>query len=151
MTIELMRNNILKLQKTIQSIGIEALVETKKDYIDLNIDQLLHGKKSDGSQIGRYSMSKSWKWYADKKYDQNPLAGYGNKDLIDKKDFIEGIDIVSHGKSFEEFSHDEKQNLLVGTYGPEIFGLQDQNLDKYRHENFYPSLMQKVRNIIYNG
>ena len=151
MTIELMRNNILKLQLTIRAIGIEALIETKKDYIDLNIDQLLHGKKSDGKQIGRYSNSKSWKWYSDMKHQQNPLAGEGNKDLIHTKNFIEGFDIVSHGKSFEEFSHDEKQNLLVGTYGPEIFGLQPQNLDKYRHENFYPSLMLKVRNIIYNG
>lgn len=141
----------MQVQKSLKSIGVDSVIETKKDFIELNIDQLKHGKKADGTQIGRYSKSKQWKWYAEKKHAQNPLAGFGNKDLIHEEDFINGLDINKHGgDGIEAFSHDEKYNLLTAQYGENILGLQEDNTPVYRRKAFIPTVRKKV-SAIYNG
>lgn len=135
------------LQSTIRTMAVQSVVETKEDYIELNIDQLKRGKRSDGTQIGTY-FSPS---YALDKFEKNPLAGLGNVDLILTGDFTNALDIAARGTSFEEFSHDEKFSMLKQRYGNNILGLTAENLyEFYRKESFLPNLMPKVRKLI-NG
>lgn len=146
-----MRENLFRLSATVRDLGIKALLETKKDYIALNVDQFKHGKKPSGRIIGRYSGSKMGQEYAALKHEQNPLAGKGNVDLMHKHDFIEALDIEAHGTKFEEFSHDIKQNVLVEMYAEDepFYGLSEANLQKYRKDSFKPALMPKVREVVY--
>lgn len=135
-----------QVKRQLRDIGENAIVETKTDFIELNIDQLKHGEKSDGTQIGRYRN----KWYALKKYRMNVLAGEGNVDLINAKAFIQGLDIVKNADHVEEISRDSKSELLRRNYGENILGLQEDNTVKYRRKAFLPSVRKRVT-AIYNG
>lgn len=135
-----------QVKRQLRDIGENAVVETKADFIALNIDQLKHGEKADGSQVGRYKD----KYYALKKYRMNVLAGEGNVDLILNKDFTGGLDIVKNADHVEEISRDGKSELLKKKYGENILGLQEDNIAKYRRKSFLPSVRKRVT-VIYNG
>lgn len=135
-----------QVKRQLHDIGENAIIETKQDFIELNIDQLKHGEKADGSQIGRYKN----KYYALYKYRKNVLAGEGNIDLIDQKNFIKGLDIVKNADHVEEFSRDDKFAMLTENYGENILGLQDKNITTYRRKSFLPSVRKRVT-AIYNG
>lgn len=135
-----------QVKRQLNDIGQNAIVETKADFIELNIDQLKHGEKADGTQIGRYKN----KWYALKKYRMNVLAGEGNIDLINTKNFIGKLDIVRNADFAEAISRDDKSEMLQRNYGENILGLQEKNITTYRRKAFLPSVRKRVT-VIYNG
>ncbi len=135
-----------QVKRQLNDIGQNAIVETKADFIELNIDQLKHGEKADGTQIGRYKN----KWYALKKYRMNVLAGEGNIDLINTKNFIGKLDIVRNADFAEAISRDDKSEMLQRNYGENILGLQEKNIITYRRKAFLPSVRKRVT-VIYNG
>lgn len=135
-----------QVKRQLNDIGQNAIVETKADFIELNIDQLKHGEKADGTQIGRYKD----KWYALKKYRMNVLAGEGNIDLINEKNFIGKLDIVRNADFAEAISRDDKSEMLQENYGENILGLQEKNIITYRRKAFLPSVRKRVT-AIYNG
>lgn len=135
-----------QVKRQLNDIGQNAIVETKADFIELNIDQLKHGEKADGTQIGRYKN----KWYALKKYRMNVLAGEGNIDLINTKNFIGKLDIVRNADFAEAISRDDKSEMLQENYGENILGLQEKNIITYRRKAFLPSVRKRVT-VIYNG
>jgi len=135
-----------QVKRQLNDIGQNAIVETKADFIELNIDQLKHGEKADGTQIGRYKN----KWYALKKFRMNVLAGEGNIDLINTKDFIGKLDIVRNADFAEAISRDDKSEMLQRNYGENILGLQEKNIITYRRKAFLPSVRKRVT-VIYNG
>ena len=135
-----------QVKRQLNDIGQNAIVETKADFIELNIDQLKHGEKADGTQIGRYKN----KWYALKKYRMNVLAGEGNIDLINTKNFIGKLDIVRNADFAEAISRDDKSEMLQRNYGDNILGLQEKNIITYRRKAFLPSVRKRVT-VIYNG
>lgn len=104
-----------------QQIAVECLKSNESFLLDANINQLKHGKRSTGEQIGKYKN----KYYAAKKYNMNSLAGPGNVDLILNKDFSQGI--------FFKFTQDsiisdsiEKHNDgsdLLEDYGDDVLGI----------------------------
>lgn len=135
-----------QVKRQLNDIGQNAIVETKADFIELNIDQLKHGEKADGTQVGRYKN----KWYALKKYRMNVLAGEGNIDLINTKNFIGKLDIVRNADFAEAISRDDKSEMLQRNYGENILGLQEKNIITYRRKAFLPSVRKRVT-VIYNG
>lgn len=136
------RDRWRKLRTELPNLGMQVLLETQKEYIELNIDQLKRGERSTGKKIGRYANPSGW--YAKRKFRQNPLAGEGNVDLINLGDWSERLQIMSQGERFEELSRDDKHNKLMGTYGTDVLGLQPDNMNAYRGETFMPGLRKKA-------
>lgn len=129
-------------------LGAEALESTKSDYLAYNVEQLKKGKNRDGTQIGTYSTSKMGREYAEYKNRKNPTAGLGNVDLINEGDLSEKLDFKLHNRLIENFSHDEKYNLLVGMYGNKFVGMPEEKLPEYRKKDFYPDFMPRVKNYL---
>ncbi|HYD90288.1 MAG TPA: hypothetical protein VEA37_02235, partial [Flavobacterium sp.] len=55
----------------------DALEATKSEIVEYQKAQMLHGEDVNGGKIGKYKS----KDYARRKFNMNPLAGYGNVDL----------------------------------------------------------------------
>lgn len=139
------RDRWRKLRTELTNIGAETLRETKKEYIELNIEQLKRGERSTGKKIGRYANPNGW--YARRKFRQNPLAGQGNIDLINLGDWSESMDVLTQGSKYEELSRDTKHAKLMATYGSDVLGLQQTNTDIYRGQDFMPLLRKKAGKI----
>jgi hypothetical protein len=118
MTIDRMINNVKSLNFN-EVIG-NALHKSSDDLVIAQQQQMLRGETAmQGQKIGKYK-SKS---YRKKKFDMNPLAGYGNVDLKLTGIFQKNIKIYFFSESFFLTSTDSKTAKLVGAYGEEIFGL----------------------------
>ena len=90
----------------------------------------LLGKKPDGSLIGKYRDFE----YADAKEQVNPMAGFGNVDLIDTGNLWRKIEIFKQGDSFEIFSTDSKFNKIADKYGDENFNITDKEEEELINE-----------------
>lgn len=145
MTAREKRDRWKQLQRDLPALATEVLVETKASYIDLNVDQLKRGETSTGAKIGRYKNPNGY--YAKRKFRQNPLAGQGNVDLINLGDWSEQLDIDVEGRRFKELSRDDKDAMLTRNYGPDIYGLQANNLKAYRRDEYMPLLRKKAARI----
>ncbi len=98
-----------------------TLVETRKQYIAQQKQQMLSGKRSDGSMIGKYAN----KAYAARK--SNPVASAGNVDLKDTGAFQAAIFLDPRKSIFVVDSTDEKSEMLQKKYGESICGLNDES------------------------
>lgn len=112
-------------QISIAELIENTMVETRQQYITLQREQMLAGKRNDGGMIGRYASPA----YAAKK--NNPVARAGNVDLYDTGDFQRSIFIDPRGETFVVDSVDNKSEMLQKKYGESIFGLNDEHTDKY--------------------
>lgn len=126
----------LNIKREIQ-IGVE---KTAKQLADKQRDQMLHGLRSTGKQIGKYKN----KGYATKKFSQNSLAGFGNIDLRDKGDFQRDILIDARDEGVVIISADSKTEELIGTWGENIFGLTDENAAEYSGKNLAPVVNEQI-------
>ena len=99
------------------------------DMIALNKQQLLHGLSDLGTKIDPgYKNAK----YADDKYGQNPLAGYGNPDLFRTGKFYASFYIRFTEDGWESGSTDDKAAKLEKKYNENggIFGLDDESIQE---------------------
>lgn len=115
---------INKLIKNLTAVDFEqaisdALHDNAPALVKEQQDQMLHGENALGEKIGKYKN----KYYRRKKFDMNPLAGYGNVDLKLKGEFQRNTKVFFFSRSFFFNSTDAKRDKLVGSYGEEIFGL----------------------------
>lgn len=111
-----------KLDDTIQklkSIDVDqavdqALESSKNDMVELNLEQLDIGMKSDGSSMPPYSSN-------------SPKSGKIR--LYDTGDFWRGFFARDTGKAFEISSSDDKTDELQQKYDP-IFGLVKKQMEE---------------------
>jgi len=125
------RDNLRKLD--VQALIVDTLKELEVSFLDANIDQLRHGKRSTGGQIGKYASAD----YAAMKYAENSLAGLGNIDLILTGVFSKGITIrFEPTKMVFDSTGKEKENGvdLLYHYGDDVLGLSDESILKLQTE-----------------
>lgn len=91
----------------------EALYDTRSDIKLLQVDQLKLGMTGKGNKIGTYKSPK----YAAMKFAQNPLAGYGNVDLIRLGVFSGDIFVDVRPDVLVIDSGDPKAAMLFQKYG----------------------------------
>lgn len=139
MTIKKKYDNYKKLN--LQRLGLLALDYTKKQYLDAQRDQMMHGEDNKGGNIGKYQSDA----YASMKNRMNPLAD-GYVDLKLTGSFQNKLDLVtkSNGK-FEVYSQDGKNAILAEKYGINIFLLNDRYLANYRL-SFMPKFLEIIKN-----
>ena len=113
----------------IREIILEVIKEFEVFFLDANLNQLRHGERMTGKKIGKYANSQ----YAAAKYSENPLAGFGNVDLILTGDFSRGIFIKFNGESliFDSTgkSKDDGKDLLA-EWGDDVLGVSAENIAK---------------------
>lgn len=116
-----------------------ALLDTRDTYTQLQKEQLLAGKRSDGKDIYRISTGSNEysAAYAKKKGKSKPI------DLYDKGDF--NFEVFTDVRDEELFidSADPKSGILQKDYGEEIFGLSDKPASDFA-ENVGVVLVQNV-------
>jgi hypothetical protein len=120
-----------QLIRNTQAIDMQELVADSLDYtrselIAYQRYQMLQGYKADGTRIGKYKN----KYYAAKKYAQNPLAGIGNNSVV-------------FG------STDTKTNDLQERFGNDIFGLRDVVASEYAIMYLQPEGIKRITQKIF--
>ena len=128
----------------------ESIKENEPEIIDAQVDQMRHGLKSDGSLIGQYATTPGGglSEYAKAKFNQNPLAGEGNVDLILHGDFTGAIALEYDNDYIRPFSTDEKNDKLTTGqqgYGANVFGLIKEKLSELAQDLIKPSIQKNLR------
>ena len=141
---------INRLISNLKSIDFaEAIADTLQKHstelVGEQQDQWLHGENSQGEKIGKYKN----KIYRRKKFDMNPLAGYGNVDLRLKKEFYRNTKVYFFSRSFFFTSTDDKKEKLTAKYGEEIFGLNKKYIKKTSKEIVQPGATLYIINQIH--
>ncbi len=90
------------------AIAAQAIENKKETLLDLNKEQLLHGKNNEGSTLGKYKNNR----YAAKKNSLNPLPGLGIKDHKLTGSYYKGIFAKIEGGKIIFGSTDEKAKYL---------------------------------------
>ena len=119
----------------------EALIDSSDNIRDAQRDQLLHGIKKDGTGIGKYRNKK----YAQKKFDQNPLAGLGNVDWKLTGALHKDIFIDVRSDVFVIDSADSKTGDLIKKYG-DPFGLTPKSRETVIKEKLQENLVKRIKN-----
>lgn len=102
----------------VQEVAIVAS-EHETELADLNREQLMEGKDSEGNTLRKYRRPR----YARVKNEMNPVPGYGNPDLKLTGAFHRSIFADVEGKSILFDAKDSKVSDLAAKYGESIFGL----------------------------
>lgn len=103
------------------------MIQTKDQLLNVQRDQMIHGISSQGDGIGLYRSEE----YADKKYEQSPLAGYGNVDLRLTGDFYNAMKATPVEEGLAIYSTDKKAKGLEEKYGASIYTLSKLYKPKY--------------------
>lgn len=98
--------------------------EYEAQIIDYVVDRWRHGKGVNGDVIGKYQNED----YAIFKHQQNPLAGFGNVDLMLNEDLKNGLFLEERSNMFIIKSRDKKYQMLANKYGEEEFGITTQQM-----------------------
>ncbi len=125
----------------IHNISVDSIKETKEQYLDKQKEQLKKGLKKSGEKIGRYRNPV----YAQKKFNQNPLAGLGNVDLKLTGDLYSATFLDVRDTELVIDSSDEKTQGLIDKYG-DPFGLSEESRKAYLNEDLQPVFMANVKN-----
>lgn len=125
------------LKNQVQKIVLsdkEALKEEK-------IDEWTHGLRPDGSIIGTYRDPE----YAYFKQQVNPLAS-GNVDLLLTRETANSLFVTPASKGFI-FRMNDRHNL-IGKYGNEILGLNQEWFNNRQRDIYRYVLMQDLKKIL---
>lgn len=112
---------------------------TEATIIDMNVEQQLAGKDSDGLPIDPP--------YAELTIALKKIKGqpFDRVTLEDEGDFHAAVTIQWRSNDMFIFSKDEKNDKLTKKYGWQIFGLNDKNLAEIRLDHSLPYLLAYAR------
>lgn len=138
---------IAALRRRFENLNVSEVSEnsidaTKDQYKEQQRDQLAHGKRADGSQIGKYRNPA----YARKKAAMNPLAGFGNVDLKLTGSYYKDLFVDVRSDVIAVDSSDSKAGDLEKKYG-DPFGLGGEYRAKYI-QALEPVFINKVKEIV---
>lgn len=125
------------LKKILPDLLVEVLNENATLIEDLNIAQLQKGERADGEILPDYSRGSIAR-------GKRP----GPMTLFDTGKFYRAIKIETIGKALAVTNDDSKANMLVGRYGEEILGFQEQNLEIIKYDIALPGLQEKIQSLL---
>ena len=116
----------------VQKEALVSISKTSEKFVELNREQLLSGKRSDGKSMPPYSDA-SVEIYGK---PSGPIL------LYDTGAFQDSIEIDVDSSGYKVLADDP--NDLAGAYGDEIFGLTSKNQEKYNQEIFLPEFAKSI-------
>jgi hypothetical protein len=128
---------------TLPVIREKMYVEMKQDepeLRELKIDELKHGERPDGSQIGTYKNAAYQKF----KQQKNPTAK-GKVDLVLSGKFSQSV-FLPKGRSGKYLfgARDRKKPILTDRYGGDIMGLNQKTFNEYQIKQI-PEVLKKLK------
>ena len=127
--------NVLELDIMLEKFdvhesAVKAVSSNVEGYEELQRDQMMSGRNSQGKRIGKYRSN----WYAKMKAGMNSMLSSMipyNVDLKLTGAFQKGITAKVSGDEIDVTSKDSKAADLEGKYGSEIFGLDSKSGDTF--------------------
>lgn len=124
----------------------KSIEDNQSEIIDLNVSQLYdEGMTRLGVKIWDYAPYSPYTQQVKEELGQP----YDRVTLRDTGAFHESFTLRIDQDGFDITAMDPKTGMLVEKYGPEIFGLTDQNLSYIATWIVYPDIMKQIRNKIY--
>lgn len=143
-TIQDIRSRVEKID--FNDLIVKSIRKTTSSLVNLQQIQLLEGKRSDGSRIGRYRN----KIYASYKYGSfSPVAGFGFVDLTLTRRFSNAIFARLQNDGIVFGSSDSKAAALEKKYGKTIFGLDDENAEIYSSDTLSEEVINQIYKDVY--
>jgi hypothetical protein len=135
---------ILGMLKRFTALDTDAVIqasvsETADLYANLNTEQMHKGLNKQGDPIGQYKSEA----YAELKFIQNPIPGFGVVDLKRTGDFYAGIKTAVTRDKVITKSSDPKNDMLEKKYGL-VFGLSDPYRREYLNEGLRPAFKARI-------
>ena len=128
-----LRDNLTAL--SMHREALSAIGRTSEEIAKLNREQLLHGKRADGSKMPDYSYI-SVKLFGK---PQGPIM------LYDTGAFHASMEVDVDSTEFEIIADDKYS--LEERFGEEIYGLADRNQEYYNQEIFYPEMLESIEEL----
>lgn len=138
------RLNPILNQSVMESLVQKIILSDQKNLKEEKISEFERGLRPDNKRIGGYQSGE----YANEKNQMNPLAGFGNVDLIYSGAFVSKLfvkPLTQNGFIFD--SSDRKTGSLVVKYGQAIMGLNQVWFDKRQSEIYRLVLQQQIKQI----
>ena len=131
---------VLDVIEYLESLNVEreakvAIGLTSEFILDLNREQLIHGKRADGTRMPNYSRAS--------------VVVYGKPAgpimLYDTGNFQGSFKLDVGSEALQILADDP--NDLEGRYGEEIYGLDKTNQEYYNQDIFLPELAKGIEEI----
>jgi hypothetical protein len=117
-----------------------VLIDKNQSLKEAKINEFEFGLRPNFTKIGIYLNNN----YAHKKYLLNPLAGYGNVDLILTGATVNSLFTVAKTGRFVFDSSNSKWNNLLSKYGNDIEGLNQNTFEKIQATEHAPILANYI-------
>lgn len=114
---------------------LQIVISDQDKLKDQKINEFSKGERPNGKKIGEYRSAE----YAIFKQQINPLAN-GYVDLLLTRQFSSKLFVRPFGKGFMFNSRDKKTGSLIGKYGIDIMGL-NQDWFTNRQKNIYKPVL----------
>ena len=124
----------------------ETVIDDQESLKKIKIDEFTHGLRPDGEKIGQYSKTDEGQMYADFKNQINPLAGFGNVDLLLTRRTANTLFIREFGKGYM-FGMRDTHNL-VGRYGVDILGLNQETFNQRQKDIYRYVLINDISKVL---
>lgn len=106
------------------------------------INEFESGLRPNGKRIGGYQNGE----YANEKNQMNPLAGFGNVDLIYSHSFTSKLFLKQYESNSYIFnSTDNKTDNLIGKYGLDIMGLNQEWFNQRQKDIYKYTLIFQIK------
>lgn len=135
--------SLRKLSPVVMQAEILKVLKTnQRTLVRMNTEQLMEGKDAEGGLLEPYKSNS----YAERKLKLNPL---GVTDLKLTGKFHGGFFVNVDKFPAYVFSRDDKTRKLVGQYGSDIFGLDEENQGAVNETLVLPKVQSVVRKAIH--
>jgi len=125
---------------TLREMVYEDIKANEDILRDLKYDEYEQGDIFSNHTTQRYK----WDWYGNEKYRMNPRA-MGNVDLIYSGSFINSFKLNRPNKNAYLFgATDPKRNKIVGMFGIDIMGLNQQTFEDFQVVIIKPLFIKKL-------
>lgn len=142
-----------RLDEALEGVVVDAIDNTATDIIALNQQQLYAGRLSDGSPVTPsyledpyFKSEASAQRYSDWKDEITPNSERqpGVPNLFINGFFYDSWSIKASADNITFNSSDPNAMDIEEKFGEKIYGLDDENMNTYRRENFFPLLKEGV-------
>lgn len=141
------------LDEMLEGAIVGAIEDTATDLIALNQQQLYAGRLSDGSPVSPsylddpyFHSREAAQRYSDWKDEITPSdeRPRGVPNLFINGRFYESWSITASASKITFQSSDPNAADIEEEFGTKIYGLDDENMNTYRRENFFPLLKEAI-------
>lgn len=142
-----------RLDQSLENSVIKAIEQTSDDLLTLNQQQLYAGRLSDGSPVTPgyledpyFKSQESAQRYSDWKDEITPNDERppGVPNLFINGRFYQSWTIRASAEKITFESSDPDAMDIEERFGEKMYGLDDENMDTYRRDNFFPVLKEEI-------